>query len=371
MGQGKEATSSEIVELEKKISTTKYNKKTQGAIGLMKAKLAMLKTKQEQRVSSKVGKSSDGYAVRKTGDGTAVLLGFPSAGKSTLLNAITGADSPVGAYAFTTLTVIPGMLEHKHAKIQILDVPGIIEGAASGQGRGKEVLQVIRTADLVIIVVDVFNPNQYPALLKEIRETGIRINKRKPDVKINKTIKNGIRIGRTVELPDLDDETIENICKMFKLVNAEVLIRTQIDADDFIDILEANKVYLPAVRILNKIDIADPETLKRAREIVQPDLEISGHANINIAELKEIIFDKMNFIRIFLKETGQKADMDEPMIMQDGQTLFDLCQKLHKDFVERFRFARIWGPSAKFNGQKILKLSHELKDTDVVEIYIT
>jgi uncharacterized protein len=371
MGIGNDATAQQIVDLEKQIATTKYNKSTQGAIGAMKAKLAMLKAKREQRVASKVGKSTDGYAVRKTGDGTVVLLGFPSAGKSTLLNTMTGAGSAVGAYAFTTLTVIPGMLDYKFAKIQILDVPGIIEGAASGQGRGKEVLQVIRNADLVLIVIDVFNVKQYPAILKEIIETGIRINKRKPDVKVTKTMKNGIRVGRTVELPDLDDATIENVCKAFKLVNAEILIRSVIDADDLIDVLESNKVYLPAVVVLNKIDIADEKTLAYARSVVKPDLEISAHAKIKIPELKELIFQKMDFIRIFLKPNGGKADMQEPMIMQRGQTLRSLCEKLHKDFVDRFRFARIWGPSAKFSGQKILKLDHELGDTDIIEIYLT
>jgi len=371
MGEKKDAQNGEIAELEAQISKTKYNKKTQGAIGKMKAKLAMLKTKIATRKSSGVGKSDDGYAVRKTGDGTVVLLGFPSAGKSTLLNAITGAESPVGAYAFTTLTVIPGMLNYKHAKIQILDVPGIIAGAASGQGRGKEVLQVIRNADLVLIIIDVFNPAQFPAILKEIRETGIRINQRKPDIRITKTIKNGIRVGKTVYCPDLDDETVEDVCKAFKLINAEVLIRTPVGVDEFIDVMESNKIYLPAVKVLNKIDIADEKSIQAARELVDPDIEISGHANIRIDELKDLIFDKMNFIRIFLKETSNAADMDEPMIMQNGQTLDDLCNKLHKDFSERFRFARIWGPSARFSGQKILKKTHKLKDTDVVELHIS
>ncbi len=368
---GDSSTNQQIAELQKQISTTKYNKKTQGAIGAMKAKLALLKQKAEKRSSSGVGKSSEGYNVRKTGDGTVVLLGFPSAGKSTLLNTLTNAESAVGAYAFTTLTVVPGVLEYKDAKIQILDVPGIISGAASGQGRGKEVLQVIRTADFVCILIDVFTPEQYPAILKEVRETGVRLNKKKPDVKITKTIKNGIRIGTTVKLEDISEEEITQICKAFKIVNADILIRTPIDADEFIDIIEANKIYLPAIKILNKVDIADPQTLKRAREMVQPDLEISAQQKMRIEELKELIFEKMDFIRIYLKEVGKQADMDEPLIMQKGQTLHDLCSKLHKDFVTKFKFARVWGDSAKFDGQKILKLQHELADTDIIELHIS
>ena len=362
--------SEEIAALEKQISETKYNKKTQGAIGQMKAKIAVLKAKQTARASSGVGKSSDGYNVRKTGDGTVVLLGFPSAGKSTLLNSLTNATSQVGAYAFTTLTVVPGAMPYKHAKIQILDVPGIISGAASGQGRGKEVLQVIRTADFVCIVIDVFSPEQYPAIIKEVKETGVRLNKRRPDVRITKTIKNGVRVGATLPLDRISEEEIVNICKAFKLINADVLIRTDIDADDFIDIIEDNKVYLPAIKILNKVDIADKKTLEKARKIVQPDLEISAHEKINIPELKELIFQKMTFIRLFLKEVGKKADMKEPMIMQKGQTIRNLCEKLHKDFIERFRFARIWGKSAKFDGQKIQKLDHEFCDEDIIELHL-
>src|SRR3989344_2279472 len=175
-----------IKELEDELRKTKYNKATQGHLGLVKAKIALLKEKQTSRVQQKTGKSEHGYSVRKSGDATVLLLGFPSTGKSTLLNTLTGTESEVAAYAFTKLTVIPGMLEYKQAKIQILDVPVIVAGAASGRGRGKEVLAVIRNADLVLIVVDVHHPEHYPAILREIWESGIRINKQRAEVYIKK-----------------------------------------------------------------------------------------------------------------------------------------------------------------------------------------
>src|SRR3989344_3694611 len=108
-----------IKELEEELSTTKYNKRTQGHIGLVKAKIARLKDDQQRKQAGK-GKS-DGYSVKRSGDATAIIVGFPSVGKSTLLNALTNAKSEVAAYAFTTLTCIPGLMEYKHAKIQILD----------------------------------------------------------------------------------------------------------------------------------------------------------------------------------------------------------------------------------------------------------
>ena len=143
-----------IKELEDLIANSQYNKRTQHAIGLYKAQLAKLKEKEEGRRAAASGKKGDGYSVRKSGDGTVVLLGFPSVGKSTLLNSITDAKSDVGSYAFTTLTVIPGTLDYEHAKIQVLDVPGIVQGAASGKGRGTEVFSVLRSADLIVVLLD-------------------------------------------------------------------------------------------------------------------------------------------------------------------------------------------------------------------------
>ena len=84
----------------------------------------------------------------------------------------------------------------------------------------------------------------------------------------------------------------------------------------------------------------------------------------------ELIYNKLKIISIYLKEYNKKADMDEPLIMWKGATLRDLCLKLHKDFANKFRFARIWGKAVRFQGMKILKLGHKLEDDDIVELRI-
>ncbi|MFW5747023.1 MAG: OBG GTPase family GTP-binding protein [Nanoarchaeota archaeon] len=361
--------SDQIKEIENEIANTKYNKKTQHHVGLLKAKIAQLREKQENRVKASSG-AGHGYSVRKTGDGTVVLLGFPSVGKSTLLNVLTNQDSEVGAYAFTTLSVIPGMMEYKHAKIQILDVPGIVEGAAAGTGRGKEVLQVIRNADLILRLIDVFAPEHYAIINREADAVGVRLNQTLSDVKIVKTDKGGIDIGSTVELTKLDAETIEDILKSFKIINAQVVFREDIDAQQLIDVILKNCVYIPAVTVVNKIDLATKEQIEAARKMVRPDLMISAHEKTHIDELRDLIFDRLDLMRLYLKEVGKKADMEEPLIISRNADLGRLCEKLHKDFVEKFRFARIWGDSAKFDGQRIRKLHHVLKDEDVVEIHL-
>jgi len=359
----------EIKELEDLIAKTKYNKRTQRAIGMYKAKLALLKGKQEARSKSKAGIVDQAYQVRRSGDGTVILLGFPSAGKSTLLNAITNADSEIGAYEFTTLGVIPGTLEYKQAKIQILDVPGIVAGAASGRGRGREVLACMWSADLCLILLDATKLNQFDVIKKEIYDSHVRLGQKKPDVKIRRMIKDGIRIGRTVRTPRLDDVTIKAVMQQYRISNAEVLIRSPINVDQFIDAIQGNKKYMSYLLVINKIDLVDEETKKKIQKKYKPDLFVSAKDKYHIEELKNMIYDRMGLMPIYLKEPGKAADLKEPLIVQVNSTIADVCRKLHKDFVKKFRFARVTGPSAKFEAQK-LSLRHKLKADDILEIHI-
>jgi len=357
----------EIKRLEDEISNTKYNKRTQHAVGLMKAKLARLKERDSARKSG--GKKGEGYSVKRTGDATVVLVGFPSVGKSTLLNALTNAESLTAAYAFTTLTVIPGMLEYEHSKIQILDVPGILKGASDGTGRGKEVLAVMRSADMALLVVDIQSPEHLDVLIHEINNFNIRLNQHKPDVRIKKTVRNGIRIGKTVHL-DMDNDTISTVLKEFKMNNAEVLIREPINVDQLIDIIEDNKIYIPSIIVLNKGDLVSRDKAEEVKFLTKADLIVSGEQRKGIEELKQLIFDRLNFIRIYLKEPGKNPDMEEPLIMRRGCSIRTVCDKLHRDFVSKFKFARIWGKSSKFPGQKLLSADHKLLDKDVLEIHL-
>src|SRR5512137_2685378 len=157
----------QIKELEDELTKTPYNKATSKHIGRIKAKIARLKDDAVNR-AMKSGGGGEGYSVKKSGDATVVLVGFPSTGKSTLLNTLTGTESEVAAYAFTTLTVVPGALEYKGARIQLLDIPGLIAGAAMGKGRGKEVIGVVRGADFIVVLVDVFNEAHVDVLLREL-----------------------------------------------------------------------------------------------------------------------------------------------------------------------------------------------------------
>src|SRR3990170_544529 len=258
------ALEDQIRAVEEEIQRTQYNKATQHHIGKLKAKLARLKDEREKRIA-KSGGGGPRYAVRKSGHASVGLVGFPSVGKSTLLNAITSAQSEVAAYDFTTLDVIPGLLEYKGAKIQILDMPGIIRGASKGRGRGREVISVARICDLVLLMVDVFETN-VPVLADELYSASIRLNGRPPDVVIKKRMRGGLTINATVPLTKIPVETISDMVREFGYLSGDVVVRQDVAQDDLVDVLAGNRVYIPAIVVLNKIDLVGGDYLREGEK---------------------------------------------------------------------------------------------------------
>jgi len=361
----------EIEEIQEEIRETPYNKSTEAHIGRLKAKLAELKEKREAQQAGSGG--GPGYAVEKTGDATVALVGFPSVGKSTLLNALTNADSEVGAYEFTTLDVNPGMLQYRGANIQLLDVPGLIEGAAGGRGGGKEVLSVVRTADLVVFVLSVFEIDQYERLHEELYKNGIRLDTEPPRVSVRTKAKDGISVTASVDL-DLDEETIAGVLREHGYVNADVTIGEQVDIDELVDGVMDDRVYLPSVVAVNKADLIEADY----KATVDADLEahdidpdetifISAEAEKGLNALRDRIWDELGLIRIYMDKPGRGVDYEEPLVLREGDSVGDACEKLGGSFDERFRFARVSGPSAKHDDQQVGR-DHELADEDVLRI---
>jgi small GTP-binding protein len=161
-----------ISKLEEEIRKTPYHKGTEHHIGRLKAKIAKLKQQEEQATKTR---GRFGFMPKKEGDATVVLIGPPSVGKSTLLNKLTKAHARVEEWPFTTLTVVPGMLEYQGAKIQIFDLPGIISGVSAGVGRGREVLSATCSADLLILMVDIKTRSLIKTILKELKQAGVNL----------------------------------------------------------------------------------------------------------------------------------------------------------------------------------------------------
>ncbi|HIG03684.1 MAG TPA: TGS domain-containing protein [Candidatus Poseidoniales archaeon] len=363
----------QIAAIQAEIDKTQKNKATEHHVGRLKAKIAKLKMQEEKVLAhSKAGGPAKGFEVRKSGDASIALVGFPSVGKSTLISKLTGVESEIGSYEFTTLTCIPGLMRHRGAKIQILDLPGLIKGASEGKGRGKEILNVIRNSDMVLYIVDPFQGAHFRILHRELELAGMRLNQRKPPVFIHRTNKGGVDVRSTVEQTLLTNPEIADIIRDFGYTSAVVTLRVDVTADMLVDTLAGSRVYSKAVVAINKIDLAKPGDIENTRRHLPQDwpvMEISAFHGTGLEDMKDFIYDNLGFMSIYLKPQGQEADMEEPLVVKDTSTVEEICRNLHRDFVRKFRYAKVKGPSAKFDWQTV-GLDHLLRDGDVLTIII-
>jgi small GTP-binding protein len=361
----------QIKAIEDEIFKTQKNKATEHHIGKLKAKMARLRETGEKRKSASA--KGKGFSVKKTGDATVGIVGFPSVGKSTLLNQFTAAESKVGDYDFTTLETVPGMMKFKGAEIQLLDLPGLIVGASKGKGRGREVISAVRSVDLLLLMIEAQNLRQIDSIEHELHIAGLRLNQKKPDIVIGKKTYGGIIVNSTVPLTHLNELLIKSIASEF-VINADITLREDLTEDQLIDSFAQNRVYVSALVVINKTDLAQPDVLRNAihkLRMKQWDVcPISAKNKENLERLREQIFLHLRLIRIYLKPVGKKPDYTQPMILKEGQTIADACRHIHRDFHRNFRYASVWGPSAKHSGQKV-GLEHVLKDQDVLTIVAT
>ena len=86
--------------------------------------------------------------------------------------------------------------------------------------------------------------------------------------------------------------------------------------------------------------------------------------------MKDRIYDELQFIRIYMRPKGDKTDYKEPLIIRNGNSVLDVCNKLHRKLRKDFRYALVWGKSVKFGGQRV-GLNHILEDEDVLTIIKT
>lgn len=340
----KEIINMQIKRIEKEIRDLPYHKGTEHHIGKLKARLAKLKESLDQ-AGEKSGGGGGGYAVKKQGDATVVLVGPPSSGKSTLLNALTNAESKVAPYAFTTLSVIPGMMKYNDAYIQILDVPGLIEGAEEGKGRGREVLSVVRGADLIILMSDVGRPQAIKRMANALENNGIRINKKHPSVRVEKRLSGGLLIKTNLQ-HEIDKETIRDIAFEYGIKSAEITISEKISIDSLIDAFSKNRVYIPAIKVLNKLD-----ELKESKDTQYVYISADKQKGLNV--LRKQIWNALGLVKIYLVRKDQDPDHNNPMVVKQGMTMAELSETIGSDFSQNKTRAKIWGTGAKFPGQEV------------------
>ena len=187
------------------------------------------------------------------------LLGFPNAGKSSLLSVLSSATPKIASYPFTTLNPIVGPVVYDDwAKIAIADVPGIIEGAAKGVGLGLAFLRHLERSKVLVYVIDMAGTDNrepwrdYEVLKKEIEEYSIELAGRPAVVVANKMDS------------DVAKENLPRFVKETGVTPVAVSCESREGLDEFREALR--RIVNPKTRfhhthVDHKMDIADmPDT---------------------------------------------------------------------------------------------------------------
>jgi len=362
-----------IADIEREIARTQKNKATMSHLCRLKAQLAKLRSDLLDPARGASSGAGDGFEVSKTGAARIALIGFPSVGKSTLLSELTDTESEQASFEFTTLTCIPGNLFYKGTKLQLLDLPGIIEGAAHGKGRGRQVIACAKSADLVLMVLDAGKEDvkkHREILERELEIVGMRLNQEPADIYFRKKKDGGVKFNagglNLTYFGDDPEKTVKGILAEYKIHNADVLFRENATPDQFIDLIEGNRKYVKCLYVYNKADIASLEEVdalaRKPHSVV-----ISCNLKLGYDYLLEQIWEYLGLVRIYTKKRGCPPDWEEPVVLTKnryGITVESACNQIHRSLVEDFHFAMVWGTSTKHNPQRV-GLGHELEDEDV------
>ncbi|KAJ5775318.1 uncharacterized protein N7511_000329 [Penicillium nucicola] len=358
-----------IKEIEDEMRRTQKNKATEYHLGLLKGKLARYRAQLLEPVGGAGSGGGLGFDVSKSGDARVALVGFPSVGKSTFLSKITKTKSEAAAYSFTTLTAIPGVLEYGGAEIQILDLPGIIEGASEGKGRGRQVISAAKTSDLVLMILDATKRAEQRALLEaELDAVGIRLNKEPPNIYLKAKKAGGVKITFSTPPKSLDEKMIYNVLRDYKILNCEVLVRDEnATIDDFIDvIMKDHRKYIRCLYVYNKVDSIGLEFLDAlAREPYTA--VMSCELDLGVQDVVERIWKELRLMRLYTKKKGEEPNFDEALIVRRDSTIEDVCDQIHRTIKDTFKYAMVWGASARHVPQRV-GLGHMVADEDVVSI---
>lgn len=359
-----------IQQIQDEMARTQKNKATEFHIGLLKGKLARLRRELIEPAGLSSSGGGQGFEVAKAGDARVALIGFPSVGKSSFLSKVTGTKSEAANYEFTTLSSVGGILQYNGAEVQIVDLPGIIKAAAQGKGRGRQVISVGITSDLILMVLDATKgADQRQILENELETMGIRLNKKRPDISLKVKNKGEVRITCMTPPKNLDEKMVAAILKDYKIHSADVLIRDEnVTIDDFIDVINEKSIsYVKCLYVYNKVDAVSLEECDRlARE--PNTVVMSCELNLGIDDLKEDIWRKLELIRVYTKRRGIQPDLREPMVVRGHSTIQLVCDAIHREMKNQFKYALVWGSSAKHSPQKC-GINHPIHDEDVIQIF--
>jgi ribosome-interacting GTPase 1 len=303
-----------IAALEEMLAIMPKHKGTDKLKADLRRRISKLKSKQQQK--RKLGKRDSSYTVEREGVGQVVLMGTPNVGKSSLVAALTNADPQVADFPHSTWKPTPGMMYFENVQIQLVDTPPI-----SQEHTEPWLLDIARRADMILIVVDVqTDPIQQleeaVSFLADNRVVPPRLDQP------NETTGPLATIPFLVVANKSDDDSGEEHFEIFK----------SLIEDDW------------------------------------PLIPVSAKTGRNSDLLKQKVFSSLGIIRVYTKAPGKGPDRTAPFVLKKGSRLEDLASKIHKDFLEKLRYARVWGKDV-YDGQMVQR-DHQLQDGDIVELHI-
>jgi len=308
-------TEDKIAAIQEMMAVIPRHKGTDRIWADLRRRLAQLKESQQQE--QKKGRKGPSHYVPKEDVPQVIVLGTPNVGKSSLVAATTNAKPEIADYPFTTRAPGPAMMPFEDINIQLVDVPPI-----APEHMETWLPELIRNADAALLVVDLAADDcvdMFEFLRGALAEKGIRIS------------------------------------------------RTHDPAEN-----EVPRNVKPTLIVANKVDSPDAAVnLEFLGEVVAGELDIvpvSALHGQGIEDMKRALFVFLDIIRIYSKIPGKKPDMDKPFIVKRGSTVADVATKIHRDFGDKVKSARVWG-SAKFDGQ-VVDRRHVVQDRDVVEVHV-
>ncbi len=300
--------------LQEMLATIPKHKGTEKMQADIRKRIAKLKEKAEQqRRSGKGGAAA--YHVPREGAAQVALVGAPNVGKSALLATLTRATPEVAPYPMSTLRPTPGMMEFEDIQIQLVDLPPVTRDYTEGW-----VHSAIRLADMVALCVDLENPRG----LAEAEEV------------ISLLAEHHTRLT-TGPSRQVDWRVVER----------------------------------KAVALGLKADLGSERVaaFRAWAEGKFPAIAVSTATGEGLDELRTFIFRHSGVVRVYTKKPGQPPDLTRPYTIREGATVLDVVEQIHREFVSRLRYVRLWG-SGRFDGQHAPQ-DHVVQDRDIVEIHLS
>lgn len=360
------------------LSAIPKHKGTENLVRQVRRQIAILRREIEER--KRVRRKSGGpkFFIRKEGAAQIVILGLTNSGKSTLISTLTNAKPVISDIPYTTRTPIVGMMPYEDIQFQLIEAPALIEGASEGVAWGLKTISLARNADAILILLDASNNpiSQLKIILRELDNAKIFITKPKGRVEIERRSSGGIQVVIMGKLVNATLDDIRLLLNSYRIYHALVKIYGEVSLSDIEDAIYESAVYKPTVIVLNKVDLLDRNSIKalisRIREIVganMPIIAISATKGIGLRELGRILFEITGIIRVYTKQPNDNKPSDKPLILKKGATVLDAAKAIHSVLYKRFKYARVWGPSVKYPGERVGG-DHILMDKDIIEIHI-